>query len=288
MTMQFRAAGYFGKLPVAGDFQKVVPAEGPDGKVLEWLHDGWARYALAAQRPDLPGPLWFLWRKPGTPAAVLGAMVPSRDRAGRRFPLLVFGVATGGDGLAPVLPCGSELLARAVEHAEAGRAGLDLQALRAHVETLRTGFDGDGGTRQAEWEQATAAEAWADGTTGGLAARLRAIDYALSGGGRPNFVLRGRWQGDLRHLTAGVRWLELRAGHPAAMVLWSVEEGRLCWRLTFEYAVPGHFEAMFWPGRASPAAFDTDPGTVTIPAEFSPGRPQGQLQGSLAALLASR
>jgi type VI secretion system protein ImpM len=73
------APGFFGKLPLAGDF---VSRRLPPGFVDVW--DRWISRHLA--RRPLGAPLCFL--HPATPAgAMTGVVLESRDRGGRRFPL---------------------------------------------------------------------------------------------------------------------------------------------------------------------------------------------------------
>jgi type VI secretion system protein ImpM len=78
-------AGFFGKLPVAGDFV----SRGLSPAIADWL-DHWLTQSLAhaARTPDAwpPGGLRALLEVPdGARLAVIG---PSVDRAGREFPLL--------------------------------------------------------------------------------------------------------------------------------------------------------------------------------------------------------
>lgn len=268
MTIELRGTGYFGKVPIAGDFQRMLTTDGPDGKTLDWLNDGWTRHALAGRRPDLTMPVGFCWQRPGSDTAFLGVMVASRDRAGRRFPLLVFGAASGVERTADLLASAPDFLERAVSVADAGRAGVDLQALRAHTESLRTTFDAEGPRHQAEWQANTTAMAWAEGAAGGVQERLRCLQFAFSSGGRPNFVLRGRWQGDLRHFAAGASILQRLGQQAPAMLFWTTHEGVISWRAAWEYAVPSLFEALMWHDVKAATAFDTEPGAVAVPAAF--------------------
>jgi len=269
VTIELRGTGYFGKVPTAGDFQRQATADGPDSKTFDWFNDGWTRHALAGRRPDLGEPVSFCWQRPGADRTFVGVMVASRDRAGRRFPLLVFASIAGTARFADAVACSHEFFERATSVAESGRAGVDVPALRAHVDALRTAFDADGVRRQAEWQASVTADAWANGDA---AARLRSVQYAFSGGGRPNFVLRGRWQGDLRHLAAVTSLLEATSGSPPAMLFWSRRDGEIAWRAAWDYAVPSLFEALLWHDVQSATAFDTDPGAVAVPATFA-GRP---------------
>lgn len=285
MTLQLRGTGYFGKVPVAGDFQRLLTADGPDARTLDWFHDGWARYALAGKRPDLAGSTGFCWQRPGSDVALLGVMAASRDRAGRRFPLLVFGAVAGVDDTAALLAASHDFLAGAEAVAETGRAGVDPVALRGHVESLRTRLDPEGPARQAAWNESTTAAAWAGGADA-LAQRLRALDYAFSSGGRPNFVLRGRWQGDLRHFTAGLTLLQRLGQQPPAMMFWGQDQGAVSWRVAFDHAVASQFESLLWHAVDSPAVFDTEPGAVPVPAAFA-GRAMPGADTSLLDFLQS-
>lgn len=284
MTVALRGTGYFGKVPIAGDFQRMLLAEGPDAKTLDWFNDGWTRHALAGRRPDLTVPISFCWQRPGSSTALIGSMVASRDRAGRRFPLLVFGAVAGVERTADVLSSAHEFFARATSVAESGRAGLDLQALRAHVESLRSGIDPEGIARQAAWQAEITAAAWAEGSAGGTVERLRCLDFAFSSGGRPNFVLRGRWHGDLRHFAAGVAILQRLGQQAPAMLFWDQQDGVVSWRVAYEYGVPSLFEGLLWHDTQTAAAFDTEPGVVVVPATFV-GRESPAADARLAALL---
>jgi len=75
----------FGKVPARGDFVRA----GHRTPLLDEL-DGWLQRGLLAHRAPLPAdgpPVAFVLGRPG--AALLGVFVPSRDRAGRAFPLVV-------------------------------------------------------------------------------------------------------------------------------------------------------------------------------------------------------
>jgi len=286
MTLELRGMGYFGKVPLAGDFQRHLTADGPDGKTLDWFNDGWTRHALAGRRPDLTAPVNFCWQRPGTTTALAGVMVASRDRAGRRFPLLVFGAVSGVTRTADLLAASHDFFERAASVAESGRAGMELTALRGHVDSLRTTIDPAGPARQAQWEGATTFAEWANGTAAAAAERLRCLRFAFSSGGRPNFVVRGRWHGDLRHLAAGTALLQQLAQEPPAMLFWTRGDDGVLWRAAWEYAVSTLFEPLMWHDVQAATAFDTDPGAVAVPAEFQGAAPAAE--ASLARVLETR
>lgn len=281
MTVHLRATGCFGKIPAAGDFVRQIPADGPDARTLDWFHDGWARHALAGRQKDLTVPLYFCWQRPGHGIALVGAMQASRDRTGRRFPLAVFGAVAGAATTGDALAAAPDLLAGAVAVGETGRAGVDATALRGHVDALRSRLDEQGPERQAAWAAATTLGDWAGGAAE-AAARLRGLDFAFSGGGRPNFVLRGRWHGDLRHLAAGLVLLERLGGQAPAMVFWEQRDAAVEWRLSFDHAVQSQFESLVWHPVDSPAVYDTD--AVAVPEAFA-GRVAPDVGGSMASFL---
>lgn len=287
MTIELRTTGYFGKVPVAGDFQRQLTPDGPDGRTLDWFNDGWTRYALAGRRPDLAAPVHFCWQRPGSEQALIGVMIASRDRAGRRFPLLVFGSATGVRRTADLVSASHTFLLRAESVAETGRAGVELPVLRSHVESLRSTFEAEGPARQAEWEGATTLATWAGGSAEAAVQRLRCLRFAFSSGGRPNFALRGRWHGDLRHFAAGVNLLQQAAQGPPAMVFWTCSEGAVAWRAAWEYAASSLFEPLMWHDVAAATAFDTDPGAVALPADFA-AVPASAADATLAQLSEAR
>jgi type VI secretion system protein ImpM len=87
------ASGWYGKIPLAGDFvARRVPGTFCDAW-SHWLHDALdsARTSLAGQWPEdfLSMPVWRFVLAPGlvTPSAWAGVMAPSVDSVGRFFPL---------------------------------------------------------------------------------------------------------------------------------------------------------------------------------------------------------
>ncbi len=100
-----QAPGWFGKLPSHGDFlvRRLPP-------VVRLRFDDWLQRGLLQSRADLgdawlpawlAGPLWRFAVAPGVCGAQawMGVMMPSHDRVGRCFPLLLMAAA----GTAPLL-----------------------------------------------------------------------------------------------------------------------------------------------------------------------------------------
>jgi type VI secretion system protein ImpM len=96
--------GYFGKVPAHGDF---VTRRLPDAPVAAW--DAWLQACIAASRAQLgekwldhylTSPVWRFAIAPGVlaPEGLAGVMMPSVDRAGRYFPLML-----GATGAPPPL-----------------------------------------------------------------------------------------------------------------------------------------------------------------------------------------
>ncbi|MBK0327122.1 type VI secretion system-associated protein TagF [Rhodobacteraceae bacterium F11138] len=91
--------GAFGKMPSVGDFFRLNP---PPGFVSVW--DGWLQNALLAGQSALgeewdahymSAPIWRFTLSAGLagPDKVIGVLMPSVDRVGRRFPLTLAAVA---------------------------------------------------------------------------------------------------------------------------------------------------------------------------------------------------
>src|SRR5271166_4910597 len=101
MTITTRSAGYYGKIPACGDF---VSAGLPSPIVKAW--DQYVSAALAGARTTLADhwtDIWLeapVWRFALTealcgPAPLLGLWMPSIDKAGRHFPLMIAGTCPG-------------------------------------------------------------------------------------------------------------------------------------------------------------------------------------------------
>lgn len=115
------APGFWGKLPTAGDF---VGRRLPMPFVRFW--DRWVTRHLV---PRLDGfvVLCFHVRLPGTPA-MTGVVLPSADRAGRRFPLTLAAPLQG--------PAAPSWYAALAELGRAAADGLDAVDLDARLLTL--------------------------------------------------------------------------------------------------------------------------------------------------------
>lgn len=96
--------GYFGKVSTLGDF---VSRGLPDGLVAAW--DAWLQQCVHASRQQLgerwldcylTSPVWRFAISPGIlgPEGLGGVMMPSVDRVGRYFPLMI-----GATGAPPLL-----------------------------------------------------------------------------------------------------------------------------------------------------------------------------------------
>ena len=90
--------GYFGKVSTLGDF---VTRGLPDGLVAAW--DAWLQQCIQASREQLgdqwlnhylTSPVWRFAIAPGVlgPEGLGGVMMPSVDRVGRYFPLMIAAV----------------------------------------------------------------------------------------------------------------------------------------------------------------------------------------------------
>lgn len=103
MTM---SCGAYGKMPSVGDFFHITP---PPGFVTPW--DAWLQELLTTTRAALgdawdgcymSAPIWRFSLAAGLagPGKVLGVLMPSVDRVGRRFPLTLMAPVSGSAPLA--------------------------------------------------------------------------------------------------------------------------------------------------------------------------------------------
>ncbi len=106
--MQRNLTGYFGKLPDRADF---VTGSCPDGFLKLW--EPFLMGGLAQSRQQLGGdwedaymtmPIWRFWLKSTAPdgaaaACAAGALMPSVDKVGRKFPLTVVGAPSGAESI---------------------------------------------------------------------------------------------------------------------------------------------------------------------------------------------
>ena len=142
MTARF---GAYGKFPALGDFLRLGVPRAVADPLDTWLQtalsdgrrilgDGWDAAYMGA-------PIWRFALSAGLagPAPVIGVLMPSVDRVGRQFPLVLLAqLPQGADAAAALSACAPDLL----QAEEVALAALDLQASR---ETLAAGLDALGG-----------------------------------------------------------------------------------------------------------------------------------------------
>jgi type VI secretion system protein ImpM len=130
------APGLFGKIPAQPDFVRLHGGEPLVQALALFLEEAveTSRGAVAAEGP----PVRFLLRFPLTRGALVGAIAPSTDRVGRRFPLAVF-ATIAGPGLAlrfPLLPIALRGFLAAAEEVLAASRGLPLAEVQDRVRAL--------------------------------------------------------------------------------------------------------------------------------------------------------
>lgn len=129
--------GAFGKVPSKADFARLGYSDAHTRLFESWLDEAALRMReLGAELPDAP--VHFLFRFPGEPTVLVGAMRASRDSVGRRFPFSFFEVLDWRTvehrwsglpfAVSPALEAGAELLREA--------AHMDVESIRRRVETL--------------------------------------------------------------------------------------------------------------------------------------------------------
>jgi len=143
------SAGCFGKLPIHGDF--IRHNVGPEvDKLDEWIQGG-----IVSSRTAMGGawdasfdgtpPHRFLYQVGGG-RVVAGVIAASIDKAGRRYPFLVFTILdpkTMGGEITMLPAVLSSFFARAEEEAKTGWQGLDLKSFFVRIDSLALPTDFD-------------------------------------------------------------------------------------------------------------------------------------------------
>ncbi len=173
--------GAFGKLPCTGDFVRVRAGVEPASSFQQWLGRAvdWAAPRSLAGWPDRfdERPLAFVFA--GEAGVLVGVMRGSRDAAGRRFPMAVFGSVDAGElaGHESVLPHAlSDFLDGARGVLDAGASIDGLASLERLVDALPAPRMRPGASSAfTAWASShTAREVWeaAYGADGGAGARV--------------------------------------------------------------------------------------------------------------------
>lgn len=193
MTAQSAGVGLYGKIPDRGDFLRAGVGGSLTRGLADWLQE-------ANDRLVRGGSTWpfcatfFLYRDANPDAVAIGVLIPSRDRAGRSFPLAIYAALPAAQALpdwsiaprlyAPFLGAATEL---ALESATLGADALAAQTLALPLPGER-----DRGLALGERERdlsgAPAAQLWADLRTPGAGyyavnTLVTASRNAMAGGG---------------------------------------------------------------------------------------------------------
>lgn len=129
--------GLFGKIPAKGDFVR-HNVSGPTGRAFEqWVQE--SNDALRGAGGELPEhTVRVVFTPPGSETTVIGVLVPSEDKVGRKYPLAVFveaPVAETREALSALPVAWSAFLDAAAALGARGRE-LDLDQLRAALPGL--------------------------------------------------------------------------------------------------------------------------------------------------------
>ena len=147
--MSSLSPGCHGKLPIHGDFIDHRAGDPEIDALDQWLQAG----ILAARKAagagfdaawDATPPARFLYRSPRTRRVFAGVLVASVDKAGRRFPFLVFARIDAKPeevepSLLPLLAAG--FLERARDVATTGWKGGDLKSVQGMIDGLARPLD---------------------------------------------------------------------------------------------------------------------------------------------------
>lgn len=143
MTLTRPEPGFYGKLPILGDF---VTRRLPRDFLAPW--DGWLQSSLAASREEL-GEVWLnsylnspIWRFALSPgvcgnSAWAGILMPSVDKVGRYFPLTVAASIDSGNCLAYLMSSAEQWFVHLEDAALSGlEDGLDPEAFDRLIKNI--------------------------------------------------------------------------------------------------------------------------------------------------------
>jgi len=82
--------GLFGKIPAKGDFVRHNVSSGTTRAFEQWVQE--SNDSLRGAGGDLPEhAIRVVFTPPGSDTTIVGVLVPSQDKVGRKFPLVIFG-----------------------------------------------------------------------------------------------------------------------------------------------------------------------------------------------------
>lgn len=147
--MSALAPGCYGKLPIHGDFIRHRAGDPEIDALDQWLQTGILKGRQEAGAAfdaawDATPPARFVYRSPRSKRIFAGVLTASVDKAGRRFPFIVFARLDVKPGeiepsLVPLLV--ADFLARAKEVAVSGWAGKDLKGVQGLIDGLGRPLD---------------------------------------------------------------------------------------------------------------------------------------------------
>lgn len=152
------AVGVFGKLPAHGDFYRFNVADPVVQALIVWLQD--AVGVLYPLNLKAPKGLRFFYRTQQAAMALVGVMVPSVDKVGRKFPLCLYAhvplapLAKSFAGLPEACRAFTDAALRLLEAAD----GADGPALSAKATTLSVPAEADVAAAAARLEAAAGSE----------------------------------------------------------------------------------------------------------------------------------
>ncbi len=288
--MSLLPAACYGKIQSHGDFVRHAGEVMLSTGLEAWLDEGLEaahRHLGDAQAVHKSlVPMRLLWLDPGGRSALAGVMVPSCDKVGRRYPLvMVAPTPLGAMDLGAVLAATQSDIGQIEAVIDVASRGLDLGALRVQVDSLRLRADlvGSGAAldRYAESEKA-ADFGMVVGAGGDPVQWVNNLRSAVGTDQPPQFVVTATGNGKPETLGTLARCVQRAAkGRMPRLLVWDrtepSAERSVKLRVLFDECHPRYFIGMAFPEFEHDLAWDVTPrdeAAVPIPdtvaATFAP------------------
>ncbi|MCA8951010.1 MAG: type VI secretion system-associated protein TagF [Planctomycetes bacterium] len=268
--MQPLGVMFFGKIPSAGDYVRHALDTPTRRSLFDWFVDGWNRSVTLASEKDIDSPTRLLIADPAAERAVALLLHPSRDKVGRRFPLVIGAeMALAGATIGEAVWLAEGWLQRAESIAQTASRGLDCDTVRAHVDGLRGIAEQPRLATLHDWRDANPVASLPLDAEATPTRWLRGLAFARSTIDMPEYVVRGESAASIDALAATIDLGDRLGRQPVRAVGYRIEPGCAAkWQLLCDQLAPRYLRPMVWHDAASESAWDLTRELDKVPETF--------------------